>query len=83
MLLAWFGKTQYGAEPSGFSRIKMDAVYFTLTFGSENMKILSLLLSLLSRLTPTVAPNQFALEGAWLGTNSKWIDEPRDVEPHE
>jgi hypothetical protein len=29
-----------------------------------------------------VAPNETALEGAWLEADSKWINAPKDVAPH-
>ncbi len=47
------------------------------------MKILAFLLLLLSQSSLPGAPNQSALEGAWLEADSKWINAPKDVAPRE
>lgn len=46
------------------------------------MKVLAILLLLLSQSSVTVSPKQFAVEGAWLETDSKWIHAPKGVAPH-
>lgn len=47
------------------------------------MKMVAILFLVLSQSTLAVAPNQTALEGAWLEADSKWINAPKDVAPGE
>jgi hypothetical protein len=47
------------------------------------MKIFILLLLLLSQSSIAAAPIQTEMEGAWLEVDSKWINAPKDVAPHE
>jgi hypothetical protein len=47
------------------------------------MKTFAFLFLLLSQSSLAVAPNQTALEGAWLQVDSKWINAPKEVAPHE
>jgi hypothetical protein len=47
------------------------------------MKIFAFLFLLLSQSILAVAPNQTELEGAWLEVDSKWINAPKKVAPHE
>lgn len=47
------------------------------------MKTFVFLFLLLSQSSLAVAPNHTALEGAWLEVDSKWINAPKEVAPHE
>jgi hypothetical protein len=47
------------------------------------VKLFVFLFLILSQSSLAVAPNESALEGAWLKANSKWINAPKDVAPHE
>jgi hypothetical protein len=51
--------------------------------GGAIMQIFALVFLLLSQSGLAVAPNQTALEGAWLEVDSKWINAPKEVAPHE
>ncbi len=47
------------------------------------MKTFVFLFLLLSQSSLAVVPNHTALEGAWLEVDSKWINAPKEVAPHE
>lgn len=47
------------------------------------MNFLAFLFLILSQSSLAVAPNESALEGAWLETDSKWMNAPKGVAPHE
>jgi hypothetical protein len=47
------------------------------------MKTFVFLFLLLSQSSLAAAPNQTALKGAWLEVDSKWINAPKEVAPHE
>jgi len=47
------------------------------------MRVLTLLFFFLSQSAVGVAPNESALEGAWLDTASKWVKAPKGVAPNE
>jgi hypothetical protein len=47
------------------------------------VKLFALLFLIFSQSSIATAPNERTLEGAWLKANSKWINAPKDVAPHE
>lgn len=47
------------------------------------MRVLPLLVFFLSQSSVAIAPPAARLEGAWLDTDSKWVDAPKEVAPGE
>jgi hypothetical protein len=47
------------------------------------VKLFAFLFLILSQSSLPIAPNEGALEGAWLKADSKWINAPKDVALHE